>query len=112
MSQPAILQKITAVFQDPPPDYVFEIGPHSVAMARAVGGSQALVEELPEGTVSPSPVRDNVIDADALEKAVRKLVASTGTSRRQRRAALILPDNSARVSVLDFDVFPAKPEEQ
>jgi type IV pilus assembly protein PilM len=112
MSQPALLQKIAAVFQDPPPDYVFEIGPHSVAMARAVGGSQAVVEELPEGVISPSPVRDNVIDADALERAVRKLIASSGTSRRQRRAALILPDNSARVSVLDFDVFPAKPEEQ
>jgi type IV pilus assembly protein PilM len=53
-----------------------------------------------------------VIDADAFAVAVRKLVASTGPGRRQRRAALILPDHSARVSVLDFDVFPDKAEDQ
>jgi type IV pilus assembly protein PilM len=112
MTQPAILQRLTAVFQDPPPEYVFEIGPRSVALARAVGGTQAVVEELPPSVLSPSPVRDNVIEADALEQAIKRLVNSTGSSRRQRRAALVLPDHSARVSVLDFDRFPVKPEEQ
>jgi type IV pilus assembly protein PilM len=112
MTVPPVLQKLVGVFQDPPPDYVFEIGPYSVAMARAVGGAQALIEELEPSVLSPSPVRDNVLDADAFAQAVKKLVASSGPGRRQRRAALILPDHSARVSVLDFDVFPAKPDEQ
>ncbi len=112
MTHPAILQKLAAIFQDPPPEYVFEIGPHSVAMARAVGGAQPLVEELDPKVISPSPLRDNVLDPDALDQAVRKLVAAAGSGRRQRRAALILPDHSARVSVLDFDHFPSKVEEQ
>jgi type IV pilus assembly protein PilM len=42
---------------------------------------------------------------------VKNLVSTAGP-RKQRRAALILPDNSARVSVLDFDHFPEKPDEQ
>jgi type IV pilus assembly protein PilM len=112
MSQPAILQQFASIFQDPPPEYVFEIGPQTVAMARAVGGTQAAVEELDPSVLSPSPVRDNVLNEEALSQAVKKLIASTGPSRRQRRAALILPDHSARVSVLDFDVFPAKVEDQ
>ena len=33
-------------------------------------------------------------------------------SRKRRRAALILPDYAARVTVLDFDSFPSSPEEQ
>jgi type IV pilus assembly protein PilM len=112
MTQPAILQKLTGIFRDPPPEFVCEIGPLSIAIARAVAATQPVVEELAPGILVPSPVADNVLNAEALEQAVKKLVASTGPGRRQRRAALILPDHSARVSVLDFDRFPAKPEEQ
>jgi type IV pilus assembly protein PilM len=112
MTQPPFLQKLAALFQDPPPEYVFEVGPTSIAMARTIGGTQPLIESLDPGVLSPSPVRDNVLDADAFAAAVKKLVASTGPGRRQRRAALILPDHSARVSVLDFDTFPTKPDEQ
>ncbi len=112
MTQPAILRKLTGLFQDPPPEFVFEIGPRSVAMARAVAGTQTAIEELAPEVLTPSPIADNVLDAEALSHAVKKLVAASGPGRRQRRAALILPDHSARVSVLDFDRFPAKPEEQ
>lgn len=107
-----ILSKITAIFQDPPPEFAFEIGPRSVAMARAVGGGQTVVEELEPTVLSPSPIQDNVLDPDALAQAVKKLVSTAGPGRKQRRAALILPDHSARVSVLDFDRFPDKAEDQ
>jgi type IV pilus assembly protein PilM len=112
MTLSPMLQKLAGVFQDPPPELCFEIGPRSVALARAVGGAQALVEQLAPSVLSPSPVRDNVLEPAALEQAIRKLVTSLGPGRRQRRAALILPDHSARVSVLDFDRFPDKAEEQ
>ncbi len=112
MTHPVILQKIAAIFQDPPPDLAFEIGPSSVAMVRAVGGTQSVVEELPPSAISPSPVRDNVIEPEALQQAIKSLLSSLGPGRRQRRAALILPDHSARVSVLDFDRFPDKAEDQ
>ncbi len=112
MTQPAMVQKLAAWFQDPPPELAFEIDPSSVALARAVGGAQTLVEELPPTALSPSPVRDNVIEPEALAQAVKRLLAAVHPGRRQRRAALILPDYSARVSVLDFDQFPVKAEEQ
>jgi type IV pilus assembly protein PilM len=112
MTAPPILDKLVGVFHDPPPELVFEIGPHSVALSRAVGGFQALVEELPPAAITPSPVHDNVLDPDALAQAIRKLLASLGPGRKQRRAALILPDHSARVSVLEFDRFPEKADEQ
>jgi type IV pilus assembly protein PilM len=112
MTQPDILHKLGSLFQDPPPEFVFEIGPGSIAMSRAVNGAQPTVVELAPSVISPSPVTDNVLDPEALDQAVKKLVAASGPGRRQRRAALILPDHSARVSVLDFDRFPAKPEEQ
>ncbi len=52
MPDSAILQKLAGIFQDPPPDLAFEIGPSTVAMARILGGAQSLVEELP-----PTPFR-------------------------------------------------------
>ena len=112
MMRAPILEKLAALFQDPPPEFAFEIGPRSVAMARAVAGTQSLVEELAPSVLSPSPVRDNVLEPEALQQAIKRLVSSAGGGRRQRRAALILPDHSARVSVLDFDRFPDKAEDQ
>ena len=54
---------------------------------------------------------DNIHKADAAT-AVLKYIAPLDSSRKRRRAALILPDYAARVSVLDFDSFPTTPEEQ
>jgi type IV pilus assembly protein PilM len=112
MTQSPVIRKLVALFQDPPPELAFEIGPSSVALARAVSGAHALVEELPAGAISPSPIRDNLIEPEALSQAIKSLLSKLGSSRRQRRAVLILPDHSARVSVLDFDRFPDKAEEQ
>lgn len=105
-------QKLLAIFQDPPPEFAFEIAPSSVALVRPASGAQPLIEELPAGAISPSPVHDNVADPEALSRAIKSLLGKIGSSRRQRRAILILPDHSARVSVLDFDRFPEKPEDQ
>jgi type IV pilus assembly protein PilM len=58
-----------------------------------------------------SPVRDNVVRPDVLAAEVRELAPGNG-SRKRRRAALILPDYSVRVLVLDFDAFPSDPKEQ
>jgi len=100
------------LFEDPPPAFVFEVAPTHVAMAHAVGDAQAIVEPLAPGVVRPSPVNDNIIDTEAFASAVKNLVAHAGPGRKTRRAALILPDHSARVSVLDFDQFPEKPQDQ
>lgn len=112
MIQPAILQRLSAAFHDPPPEFVFEIGPQSIAMARAVAGTRTVVEPLDSAVLLPSPVNDNILQPELFEQAVKKLVSTAGSPRKQRRAALVLPDHSARVSVLDFDHFPNNAEDQ
>jgi type IV pilus assembly protein PilM len=56
-------------------------------------------------------VEDNIHKADAASYVLKR-IAPLDNSRKRRRAALILPDYAARVSVLDFDSFPSSPEEQ
>jgi type IV pilus assembly protein PilM len=66
---------------------------------------------LPPGCLSPSPVKENVLDPVAFAEAVGRLVPPAG-GRGRRAAALVLPDNSVRISVLDFDNLPEKEEER
>jgi type IV pilus assembly protein PilM len=58
-----------------------------------------------------SPVRENVTDPDEFTSAVRSL-SGTQAARKRKDAALILPDYSTRVAVLDFDQFPSDAKEQ
>ena len=47
----------------------------------------------------------------ALSEHLGEIVPKNG-SRKRRKVAVLLPDFAARVSVLDFDSFPANPQEQ
>jgi type IV pilus assembly protein PilM len=105
------MEKLAAIFRDPPPELAFEICETGVSMARTKDPGKITFQELPAGTLAVSPVHDNVVDADALGAAVQAL-AGTANGRKRYRAALILPDYSARLSVLEFDSFPDKLEEQ
>ncbi|HUI79870.1 MAG TPA: hypothetical protein VLY24_18215 [Bryobacteraceae bacterium] len=89
----------------------FEVSEAGIAVARI--GSKAEVEFRPlkPGVLSVSPVKENVIDADEFSMAVRRLVAGQG-ARKRKDAALILPDFSTRITVLDFDEFPSDAKEQ
>src|SRR5262249_26167732 len=59
----------------------------------------------------PSPLQDNVLRADRVSVAIQQIAPSNGAKKR-RPAAIVLPDYSAKVSLLDFDSFPASVEEQ
>ncbi len=108
---PSLLNSLSRLLQDPPPELVFEIAPDAVRMAR-VAQPQAIVEEaLPHGVVSPSPLHDNIALPEPLNEAVARLNPS-GNRGKRRTAALLLPDHCAHVSVLDFDNLPDKPDEQ
>jgi type IV pilus assembly protein PilM len=63
------------------------------------------------GTLAISPLRDNIVDADELLRAVRESAPPIPKAKR-RDVALIIPDYCTRISVLDFDDFPADPKEQ
>ena len=95
--------------KDPPPSYAFELSQDGIAFAKTATPEQRGFQPFEGPVLTISPVHDNVQDADALKSALDKIVPRDG---KKRRAALILPDYCARVAVLDFDSFPAGPDEQ
>ena len=99
---------LAALFNDPPPAYAFELSEAGIASADVAKGQTAF-HPLSAGTISVSPLRDNILMPDELAAAVRGLAPVNG-NRKRRDAALILPDYCARVAVLDFDSFPGRPE--
>ncbi|MBI4889121.1 MAG: hypothetical protein HY821_00760 [Acidobacteria bacterium] len=106
----SILARLKALVSDPPPEYAFELSEAGIAWARhGSGGPQWTPIEA--GTLDVSPLGDNVKEPQRLAAAVHA-IAPPPPGGRKRRAALILPDFSARVTVLDFDTFPSNPEEQ
>jgi type IV pilus assembly protein PilM len=106
-----MLDKLKSLLQEAPPALAFEISEAGIAAARI--GARAELDFLPlrPGTLAVSPVKENVLDPDEFVAAVRQL-SGTQVARKRRDAALILPDFSARVAVLDFDSFPKDPKEQ
>ena len=106
-----MLDRLQSVFRDPPPAMAFEISEAGIAAARI--GSHAELEFQPfrPGTVTVSPLKENIADPAEFILAVRSLSA-TQAARKRKDAALILPDYSARIAVLDFDQFPSDAKEQ
>ncbi len=106
-----MFQRFKSLLQDPPPAMAFEISEAGIASARI--GSHTELEFLPlkSGTLLVSPLKENVADPDEFLTAVRSL-ANTQTTRKRKDVALILPDFSTRVTVLDFDNFPTDANEQ
>ena len=106
-----MLDRLTSIFRDPPPAMAFEISEAGIAAARI--GSHAELEFQPfkPGTLTVSPLKENIADPDEFILAVRSLSA-TQAARKRKDAALILPDYSARIAVLDFDQFPSDAKEQ
>ena len=105
-----LLEKFKALLQDPPPEFAFEISADGIAMSRTDGAGAVQFAALPAGTLNPNPIAENVVDPVAYAAAVIRLV--TAGLRGKRGAALILPDNSIRVAILDFDNVPDKDEEK
>jgi type IV pilus assembly protein PilM len=106
------LKNIANLLKDPPPSHVFELSEVGIAFSRpADGGFETGFAPFEPGTLAISPVEDNVRRADLVASQIARIAPVRGV-RKRRSAALILPDYAARVSVLDFDSLPAKPDEQ
>lgn len=108
----SFLHKLRAFVSEPPPDFVFEVSGAGIAWTRPAQPADIQWAPLPQGTVIVSPLENSVREPDIYAAAVRSLVAGPDGKGRSRRAALILPDYCARVAVVDFDTFPADPQEQ
>ena len=102
---------ISTMLQEPPPAMAFELSEAGIAMARMGPRTELDFRPLKPGVLALSPLKDNVIMPDELSIAVREMAPPNG-SRKRRDVALILPDYSTRIAVLDFDSFPADAKEQ
>jgi type IV pilus assembly protein PilM len=102
---------LAALFKDPPPAYAFELSEAGIASADMANAPRIDFHPLTPGTISVSPLRDNILMPDELAASVRALAPANG-NRKRRDMALILPDYCVRVAVLDFDNFPADAKEQ
>lgn len=106
-----LLDSLSPLLQDPPPVMAFEVSEAGIAMARIGPQTELGFRPLKPGVLAVSPLKDNVIMPDELSIAVREMVPPNG-NRKRRDVALILPDYSTRIAVLDFDNFPSDAKEQ
>ncbi len=96
----------------PPLEAAIEIAPDAVSIVVLGGrGDRPLVqgyavEPLPAGAVVPSLTAANLVDREAVVSAVRTACRSVGVT--PGRAALVIPDVAAKVSLLRFEHTPGR----
>jgi len=107
-----------SLLSEPPPGLACEFTRDSVAVARWIPGAarpeRVVVRDLPPDALRPQPVRENLTAAATVAEAVGSAlveVQAVNPGKRRREIALLLPDLSARVTVLSFDQLPEKSEE-
>ena len=110
-----MLERLKKLADDPPPLLVFEISEQGVAGVRRDAKSLAVearaFRPLGGGAVEPSAVKENVHRPEELQQAVDEVLTDLGPARRPD-VALILPDDSSRLTVLDLDKMPRDARER
>ena len=101
------------LFQTPAPDVAVEIAQSHVAAAR-IGwrGNQAVIsahasEPLSPGAVSPGLATLNMPDVPVVAQAVARALSQLGGSKPSR-VSLLIPDTTAKVSLLRLEKVPAR----
>src|SRR5580693_3124665 len=102
---------IAAILREPPPGMAFELSEAGISVARLASRTELDFRPLRPGVLAITPLKDNVLLPDDLSAAVREIAPQNG-NRKRRDVALILPDYSSRIAVLDFDSFPSDTKEQ
>lgn len=101
----SFLAQIRNWIEEPPPKFAFELAPSGVTLWQQTGG----ISYSP--APGPSHHLDPVADPDAFTRFLGEITPAP-TSSKRRPAAVILPDTAARLTLMDFDSFPRKAEEQ
>jgi type IV pilus assembly protein PilM len=96
----------------PPLEAALEISPAAVSVA-VLGGRISnpvvqgyAVEPLPVGAVTPSLTGHNIVDRDAVARALSAACESLGL--KPKRVALVIPDVAAKVSLVRFERTPSR----
>jgi Tfp pilus assembly PilM family ATPase len=106
----------SSLFSAQPPSAAIEIAAGRVSVAEIGSGGGGLMvsafasEPLPDGAVTPALTGANIANAEAVTTALRRACERAGI-RPPKRAALVIPDSAARVSLLTFEQLPAKAAE-
>lgn len=97
-----------------PPTVAIEIASHRVTVAAlSAAGPQALIthqasETLPDEAVAPAAAGVNIPDVGVVAASLRRALDRAGLGS-VRRAALVVPDSIARVSLLLLEQVPPRP---
>jgi type IV pilus assembly protein PilM len=106
---------LKALTSDPPPLVVLELDETGVSGVRrhprTLQAEARADRFFAPGVVDPAPGRPNIREAQTVEDAVRSLLEELNPVKRNE-AALILPDESSRLTVLDFDALPSNRDER
>jgi type IV pilus assembly protein PilM len=106
----SLLDQIQRLVKEPPPEYIFEVSERSVAFVQPRNPSTLRVETLPEKGLTVSPSQPNITRFDLFQAALPK--STNGNTQRRAKAALIIPDYAARMTILDFEELPNDVEQQ
>lgn len=104
MTGRAAMTSLANLFRDPPPTHAFELSEQGIAFSSVSEPGRTDFTPFDAGVLLVSPVHDNIQQPGVVQERIRSVMPPNG--HRKKRAALILPDYSARVTVLDFDAFP------
>jgi type IV pilus assembly protein PilM len=104
----SLVDSINGLLADPPPEFGFEVSETGLAWSSPKGKGFTAFDP---NTLRVSPSEENVLRPESLARVVRE-VTGEAAGRKRRTAAVILPDYAGRTTVLDFDSFPSKEEEQ
>lgn len=105
----------SGLFHSAPPDVAIEIESGHVAAARLTWRGDAAtvaahsLEPLPPGIVVPALTASNISDVAAVGRAIAQAIARLGG--RPRRAALVIPDTAAKISLVRFENVPPKSDD-
>ena len=75
-----MLDKLKSLLLDPPPSMAFEISEAGIAAARIDTRAELEFQPLKSGTLTVSPLRENVNDPDEFLHAVRTLAGGAATT--------------------------------
>jgi hypothetical protein len=106
LASPSLAAKFDAWVAPPTAEVAVEFAAGRLSAGR---GERVGVLELPPGAVAPSAVRPNLADPATLTASLRHLLETCAGIGAE--VALLLPDLTARVSVLDFDRLPPRRDE-
>ena len=104
------MDRIQRWISEPPPDHLFEITETCLAGASPRNPNQTRQEILGERALAASPSAPNLLKPHLYREALPRVAGSV--SPRRTAAALVIPDYAARMTILDFEEFPAGEEER